>query len=178
MSEPFSLTRPLPGLAVLTVTGRYGTAVSEEADVIRRSASAVLEWRERSITLFGEKSAVIREIQAVAAAHGRMGWDGEEAYAVSLLAADQGEAFIRALPSDVPMPEVAPEPDGSISLDWIQSRNRLFSISIGLTDRLAFAWLDGTDRGHGVARFDRERIPSRILDAIRETMGHAAVRVA
>ena len=43
--------------------------------------------------------------------------------------------FIRALLDDLPLPEFAPEPDGSISPDWIQSRNRLFSISVGSTHR-------------------------------------------
>ena len=61
------------------------------------------------------------------------------------------------------MPEFAPEPDGAISLDWIQSRHRLFTLSISASNRLAYAWLDGTDKGHGVARFDGRTIPRRVL---------------
>ena len=70
------------------------------------------------------------------------------------------------------LPEFSPEPDGSISLDWIMSRTRVFSISVSPRDRLAYAWLDGSDRGHGVATFDRSMIPQRILDGIDEVVAH------
>ena len=104
-------------------------------------------------------------------------WDGHGALPLTQLAVFRTEAFIRALPESVPLPEFAPQPDGSISLDWIQSRHRLFSVSVGVTDRLAFAWLDVTDKGHGVARFDGERIPPKILQGIRGIVnrGDAAV---
>ena len=67
--------------------------------------------------------------------------------------------FLRAMPDDLPIPEFAPEPNGSISLDWIASPDRLFSLSIGRNGRLAYAWLDGADKGHGVARFDARNVP-------------------
>lgn len=44
----------------------------------------------------------------------------------------------------------------------------------------AHARLDGTDKGHGVARFDGVRVPSRVLDGVQAVMGHgnAPLRVA
>ena len=88
------------------------------------------------------------------------------------------ESFLRALPEGVRIPEFAPEPDGSISLDWIQSRNRLFTLSVGSGNRLAYAWLDGADKGHGVARFDEENVPHLILECIKGIVSHgnAALR--
>ena len=93
------------------------------------------------------------------------------------LAALSAANFIRALPDGIALPEFAPEPDGSISLDWIQSRNRLFTLSVGSTNRLAYAWVDGTDKGHAVARFDGEHVPPRILEGIRgiTNRGNAAL---
>jgi hypothetical protein len=155
-----------------------GTAVSPEAGAVRKSAIAARESLEQSIALFGEQSRCISEISGVAAEHSQPDWNGEGAASISQLAADQAVAFIRALPRGFPMPEIAPEPDGSISLDWIRARSRMLSISVGMSERLAFAWIDGTDRGHAVARFDGDRIPPLILERIRETMGHAAVRAA
>ncbi len=169
----------LPDLyATMNVAAGDGTAVSQEAETIRRSVSAAMESMRQSIALFGSRAEAVSEILAVAAKHAEFDWDGEGAEPVSMIAAERAIAFIQALPGGVPIPEVAPESDGSISLDWVYSRSRVLSISIGKSDRLAFAWLDGTDLGHAVARFDGERIPSLILERIRETMGHASVRAA
>src|ERR1700692_4666525 len=109
-----------------------------------------------------DKAAVLQEIHAVAAAHSSPGWNGEGAEAVSPLATQLAKAFVGALPSDIPLPEIAAEPDGSISLDWFACRDRVFSLSVGETERLAYAWLDGSDHGHGVATFERDAIPAAV----------------
>ncbi len=90
------------------------------------------------------------------------------------------EDFVSALPDDLPLPEFAPENDGAISLDWIGSRYRVFTLSINGSNRLAYAWLDGADRGHGVVRFNGVEISPRVLDAIRDVSRdeHALVRAA
>ena len=91
----------------------------------------------------------------------------------------QAKSFLRTLPDGVSLPEFSIEPDGSISLDWIESRDRLFSLSIGENNRLAYAWLDGTNKGHGVENFDGQQIPKRILDGITLIIpnGNASVRL-
>lgn len=179
MPEPVSLTRALAHCEVLPIAFQ-GTATSPEAAAIRDLERVIAEFRESSIALFGEKSRALSKIQELVAGHAEAGWDGEGAEPVSRLAATRAERLIRALPNNLPVPEFAPEPDGSISLDWIHSRTRLISVSVGETDRLAYAWLDGTDRGHAVAHFDGERIPSLILDTIRELVlpPNASIRVA
>jgi hypothetical protein len=108
------------------------------------------------------------------------GWDGNAAAAIDPVAVLSARRFLRALPDNVPLPEFAPEPDGSISLDWFASRNRLLSLSIGRRSRVAYAWLDGADKGHGVARFDGQNVPTRVLAAIKDTVGqgHAGLRAA
>ena len=93
---------------------------------------------------------------------------GEER--VSHDAALQAEAFIQALPEGLPLPEYACEPGGSISLDWIQSRDRVLSLSIGEGHRLPYAWLDGAESGRAVADFDGKTAPPEILAGIRRIM--------
>ena len=123
-------------------------------------------------------AATISQIWALVDECVETGWDGDEGQPISEIAAKVAADFVSDLPPDVSLPEVAPEPDGSISLDWIQSRSRLFSLSIGKGSRLPYAWLDGADVGHGVAFFDGETAPPTILEGIRRIThdGNAAVR--
>ncbi|MEI7451556.1 MAG: hypothetical protein WCJ75_18265 [Desulfomonile sp.] len=168
------------GYAAMHGYARGGSAVSSEARAVRDAVCAVVALTERSQALFGDKAAAISHLRALANECAEPGWDSEGACTVSPPAVLLAEGFIRALPDSIPLPEFAPEPDGSISLDWIQSRNCLFSISVGSNNRLAYAWLDGADKGHAVARFDGDRIPPRIVEGIRAIVGHgnASLRAA
>jgi hypothetical protein len=180
MPEPVSTTIGICLLSYATAQGvvRRNTAVSSEAQAIRDAVTAVVDWTERSQALFGQKAAAISSLRALANEGGHAGWDTDDACAIDSATVLLAESFIRALPDGIPMPELAPEPGGSISLDWLPARNRLFSLSIGATDRLAFAWLDGSDKGHGVARFDGHTVPSRVRQGIESIIGHASLRVA
>lgn len=170
----------LAGYAALNVYARGGSAISSEARAAQKSASAVVESVERSCALFGEKAAAISQLRTLAHECLEQGWDGNDSSPINPVAVLAAESFLRALPDGTPLPEFAPEPDGSISLDWIQSRSRLFSLSIGSANRIAFAWLDGSDKGHGVARFDGQIVPARILAGIESIMNHGrtSLRVA
>jgi len=142
-------------------------AVSDAACEVNRAKSEALDSLEHSQSLFGDKLAAISELWEVAIECGEDGWDGEGACAIEPFAVFMAERFVYALPDDIPMPEPIPEPDGSIGLDWTVSRHQNLSVSFGTNARLAYAWLDGSDRGHAVARFDGETIPRRILDGIK-----------
>lgn len=147
------------------------TAISGEAEMVTRDRMEIDHAIEHSQTLFGTKREVISELFAVADECSTENWDGEGASAMEPWAVQTAERFIRVLPDGLPMPEITPEPDGSVGLDWSLAPSRVFSVSFGNSLRLAYAWLDGTDRGHAVARFDGETIPRRILDGIRELTG-------
>jgi hypothetical protein len=178
MLKPISaLGLPIGFAAIYSLAGP-SSAMSAEAVTVQQAASSVLNSVERSQALFGHKGVAISQIWALANECAEAGWDGQDALSMNSLAVYNAVAFIRALPDGVPLPEFAPEPDGSISLDWIQSRNRLFSMSVGPSNRLAYAWLDGTDKGHAVAHFDEGRVPARILEGITAivTGRDAAVR--
>src|SRR6266581_4358638 len=105
-----------------------GSAISAEAQAATNAASAVVASPERSQALFGEKLAAISSLQALARECGQEGWDGNDAAGIAPFAVHAAESLLRALPPGVPLPELAPEPDGSLSLDWIRSRTRLFSL--------------------------------------------------
>ena len=156
----------IKSIAIPALLAHPCNAVSHEADYIQKFKSDIVYSAEQSIALFGGKEQVISMICEIEAECGVSDWDGYGASPVSYLSALKAKEFVRCLPANLPMPEVAPEPDGSLSLDWMTSKSRRFSVSVGNTDRLAYAWIDGSDQGHAVARFDVETIPSRILEGI------------
>jgi hypothetical protein len=173
MPDPLSTTLGIwLGYATVQAYARESSAVSSEARVLREAVNSVVGLTERSQALFGSKSVAISQLRTIANECTEAGWDGYKASPIEWTSVRLAEEFIRAMPYDLPLPEFAPEPDGSISLDWIQSRNRLFSLSVGMTNRLAYAWLDGSDKGYGVARFDGERIPPRVIEGITGVMNH------
>jgi hypothetical protein len=180
MLEPVSAVTIQLGLAALYSLARPGSAVSREAQVVQQVANDAVNSVERSWALFGRKASAISELSALANECAHEGWDGGDARPIDPQAVSKAIAFMRALPDSLPLPEMTAEPDGAVSLDWIRSRNRLLSVSIGAGDRLAFAWLDGSDRGHGVARFVEGVVPARIVDGIAAIMDvrDAAVRAA
>jgi len=156
------------------------SATSREAGSVREAGSKIAKSAEASHSLFGAKAATISEILTVADECEDENWDGEGAKAIKDCVAGRAVALIRALPMGTPMPEVAPDRDGRMSLDWILTRYSFLSVSIGSTDRLPYAWVDGGESGHGVARFDGSKVPPRIFQGIHSitNRGHATLRAA
>jgi hypothetical protein len=150
----------------LGALSRLRNAVSPPAEDVSNKLADVLRAEQRSRALFGSKSDAISAVWSVATEASEADWNGEGANAVDPLAASNAVTFIETLPAFVAMPEVSPEPDGGISLDWIESRTRIFSVSIGSKRALPFAWLDGNARGYGVVSFDGQEMPNRVLDEI------------
>lgn len=101
-------------------------------------------------------------------------WDGYGAEAVNAGALMCAEAFVRALPDELPLPEISIEPDGAIAFDWMPHLTKTFTLSVGGSNRLAYAWIDGTDRGHAAVRFDDAEIPPRVLTELQRLNLHGS----
>ena len=147
------------------------TGFSPEARTIYDTIAKILDWIENSQALFGEKAKAIWQLSDLADECAAQNWDGYDARPIDIEAVKIAERFVRVLPPDAPLPEFAAEPDGSISMDWAPSQNRIFSISIDSSDRLACAWVDGPDKGHAVIYFDGYTIPPRVLEEIEAVTG-------
>jgi hypothetical protein len=149
---------------------------SPESRAVRQTLRSIANQQERSVALFGDKVAAISTIWELVRESEAFG-DGKEADPIHPIAARQAVDFVRALPEGVRLPEIAWEPDGFLSLDWSESRHRVFSVSFGGRPRLPYAWLDGPDRGHAVAFFDGETVPPRILEGIKRIVHHGDTSV-
>lgn len=93
---------------------------------------------------------------------------------LSALARARAEAFLRALPTDLPMPELGLDPDGDVALDWSVARDRRLSLSLGDTSRAACAWIDGASSGHAVEIYDGRGFPRGVLERLRALYGGGA----
>lgn len=162
----------MAGYSAAVALSRPRSAVSAEAESVRLNASVVVEQVYRSMALFGPKAALISSLSTLAEECSEPNWDGYGAEPVSSRALRRAEDLIASLPDDLPLPECAIEPDGYVSLDWMPAPYRTLTVSIGKSDRVPYAWVDGTDRGHAVARLADEQLPSRILAEIRRFMEH------
>jgi len=143
------------------------SATSDPGQTTHQARTSIIRHAEQSRALFGEKEDLISEIFELAEKCSVENWDGYDSAPISAQSFQTACDFIRLLPDGIPLPEISSEPDGSISLDWMPSRYRTFSLSIGTSDQFAYAWVDGSDRGHAVARFDFQTIPERILQGIK-----------
>ena len=176
MFEPISLTAF--ACAGLGAYSRASSALSKDAKLTDRAVSAIVSSCEESVALYGERSLVHSSLIEMAVECSQADWDGNGAYPINIESLRLARSFLDALPVGFSMPECAPEPDGSISLEWVMSRYSRFSISIGNTDRLSYAWLDGTDKGHGVARFDGIILPKHILAALSNILHNEQFNVS
>jgi hypothetical protein len=156
----------IAGYSALAPLTRQSSAFSPEAGVVRSNARAVTGIVEKSFALFGAKAEALNTLKTLAMECSESDWDGYGALPVNPATLERAETVLRSLPDDCPLPESSIEPDGEISFDWLPSRTCSFSVTIGNSDRIAYAWVDGTDRGHAVARAESGMMPTRILNEL------------
>lgn len=150
------------------------SGVSDEAVQLRDHAAEISASIERSQALFGNQMRLLSELHQLADECTVDDWDGYGAEAVNAAALARAEAFVRALPDELPLPEISIGPDGAIAFDWMPHPTKTFTLSVGGSNRLAYAWIDGTDRGHAVVRFDDAEIPPRVLTELERLNRHGS----
>ena len=135
------------------------TGSSSDAKRLEDFLEAVLtDYRRQA-----PRDLALAELARVYAECSRDGWDGYSASAISPSAHHAAVRFILSLPASLPMPDVVPEADGEISLEWDYGQWRALSLSIGENGQLAYAAMLGRrKRDKGSEIFD-DVIPSEIL---------------
>jgi len=152
------------------------SAVSLEAGLISSSAMDILRNQQGSQAFFGIKAALLSDLfSVISCLH-----VDEDQEPVTRRTLGNAEQFIRSLPNDLPSPAFSIDPDGEISVTWHVSRTRIFSVSISESERIAYAWMDGSDRGHAVDRFRAPALPIRLVSVLRMIVnnGSTTLRVA
>ena len=146
-----------------------GSAVSEAAEKVRR-------------LMFGDSASQLSQadtntwcrapntIQALNEAYdecSESNWDGYDAFPITAGAYEEALSLLRALPSDLPMPEIVPEPDGSIGLEWQQGPDRIFAVSVSGKGVIVYAGLFGKGvKAHGTEVFN-DSLPQGVVGSIK-----------
>lgn len=74
--------------------------------------------------------------------------------------------FAFLLPRSMPAPEIAPDMDGEVSFDWLGPGQKMFSVSINKTGRIAFAGRFGEkSKIHGTEQLS-EACPPEVFRGI------------
>ena len=110
----------------------------------------------KALTSIGEECSIIN-------------WDGYDSNPIEVAAINEARGFLNILPtSPFPMPEIAPMPDGGISLEWYKGKGRSFSLSLWGKGTLAYAGLfgDGNDV-HGNEDFSGYSIPGPVVNSLQ-----------
>lgn len=169
MPEPVTAAVAIAGFSILTGLQRHNTSVSESGYYLRAQTSEYQDYARKPYSLDARRHVALSELSELVSDCNEQGWDDKQAPAITPLTVHNVEAFLLALPSDIPDPDFSPEPDnGAISLEWYGGYRKIASVSIHESDRLAFGSLQGTDVTNGAYRFGEDHIPSAVIIAIRE----------
>lgn len=143
------------------------SGVSQESRALEKAATLLVSKSREAVSLHAAKNALVSRLWETAEECGEPDWNGYVAAPLSLAAVGQAEEFIRSWPLENDLPDCAPEPDGSVNLEWVYSKNRRVTVSLDGSPRLAFAWLDGSSKGRGVSVFQNGEIPRGMIDLVR-----------
>lgn len=135
------------------------TGASREAKHLEELLGDVLTHYSR----LSPRDLALAELARIYSDCRREGWDGYSARPLSAGAYHAAVRFILAIPAAFPMPDVVPEPDGDISLEWDFGRWNALSLSIGNCGRISYAALLGSDRRKKGSEVFDDVIPPEIL---------------
>lgn len=164
---------PIAGL----ITPNRSNAQSESA---RRLTELQEEIREHLLTSFSVRETrgrLLADLERLRREASRKGWDGYGALPVSPDSCDFARGFIKALPTEAPLPELSADPDGEVSLDWQFGGRRALTVSIGATGRCTYAWVLGQRSNRGTDWIEDE-IPASIAFALRQLAPAYRVKIA
>ena len=168
MPDVFTATIVMTAAAVaLRPSRNAGAAVSVEGQFARSQVTQIWNKFEETISFQPPQSGLLSELENMASEHSLPGWDGNEAPAISYTALENARQFICALPSTMPPPELAVDPDdAAISFEWYGGHRSVFSVSVNESDRIACAGIDGVDQWYAALRFEGS-LPALVTESVR-----------
>lgn len=113
------------------------------------------------------RDAAWRDLREIIGETAKPGWDGGDARPLSRRALDAlTDAFLTLTPH-VPIPEIVPEPDGGVAMQWSGGRARSLIVSFGPDGSIYYAVHVPDHRESGRRCFDTS-IPQDLLELAKE----------
>ena len=113
------------------------------------------------------RSALLDELVDVYMRCQKPGWDGYTAKPITSQSYSSAKRFLALLPETMPLPEITPERDGELALDWNPKRYWSLSVSFSNDGAISYAGIFGNKQStsHGTEPFS-ETIPGVVFDLI------------
>jgi len=113
--------------------------VSEEAFGITEHLAKVFNRINDTASKAQRPISVISQLIQIEQECSENGWDGYDATAINDQTLNNTLEFTRSLNESLPTPEICPEPDGELAIEWFGVNGATISISIGKTDNINFS---------------------------------------
>ena len=120
----------------------------------------------RKAETLGRLNDVLQSLDELCKECSEEGWDGYNAIPVVEDTCDEAKRFIKSLPINFPMPEIVPEPNGGIGLEWSKGNRQVFVASVSGKSQIVYAGLFGINKTHGTEYFG-DSLPSTIIENLR-----------
>lgn len=122
---------------------------------------------KKSATL-GRQEATLHSLEELFEECTDEGWDGYNALPISEGAYLEARRIIQSLPmiSFIPMPELTPEPNGEIALEWRKGSRFILVASVRGRNEITYAGLFGLNKTHGIEYFN-DTLPPVLLDNLK-----------
>ena len=113
-----------------------------------------------------DKEPLYRDLYRVYRECSKSDWDNDGAGPINEQTFLEASTFLDQLPSDLPLPEIFPEPTGNIAFEWYKGKRHVYVVSVGGENAVEYAGLFGKrSKTYGAEDFTDE-LPELIISHI------------
>lgn len=150
----------------ISISNSPSMGFGEEVDKLKEYFKGIVNEFRNTETL-GRSGEAFQSLDKVFDECSEEGWDGYDALPITNDAYIEAKRLIESLPlTSFPTPEVVPESNGEIGLEWYRRKRLIFTVSVSGRNEIVYAGLFGTNRAHGTEYFG-DLLPSVILENLK-----------
>ena len=144
-----------------------GIGFSEDFKILKQIINKELSDFMKAETIGRLYDEVLKLLKEVYDECSIEGWDGYNSLPVSEEAYFEAKKIILSLPLNAfSAPEIVPESNGGIALEWYKSKRYIFVVSVCGKNELVYAGLFGTNKINGTEYYN-DIIPTTVIDNLK-----------